>query len=798
MLVVAAIDPLSAGAGDQVAVFTLNVNEVLKGDVLAVVRSNDILVAQDDLAQAGVTGLAGKREKIRNRTFISLASLAPDVKYEIDPKTVVLKIVVQAKHLGTESIDLRRVLPPPGLVYSHDTSFFLNYSLSTNDFKPSSLNSFNEAGISMFGNSLLDSAFSVDSTGKLTITNTTLTIDDREDLRRLTLGDVGIGGGDPFGGGGGIGGLGLSKNLGLDPYYFQTVGQDIRAELTSPSTVQLYVNGRRVFNENLPPGIFTLQNVPYVAGAGNTELVIRDAFGREEDFTAPYYYAAALLQPGVNTYNLFLGAEKLGPFDYNGPLVFSASDTFGFNNWVSPSLRLEGEQSGLVSGGLGLNFGIPYGNLSVTGAVSDSPMSAATPAPAGPTPTPAISGAQPIITASSITPSGAGGGRVMGYGALLGYSFMRPSYGIGGSVQWTSQHYANLSLTPEADRDVLQAQLGGNFHLSSRGSLAVSLQDTQDRDTGSRQTALLTSTWRLGELLSVYGSIEGSKTSRAPFSLTLAAGVGIALPQGSSANLEYQNQQGAQKSSVYSAQFSKSQPTGPGAGYFISAQDGTGGLADSAQILYRGIDTSQNLQINSSGSKNLHESYSLSGALVGIGGRLMPCQPIQGSFGLVSAGGLAGIEVFSSHQPVGETDSHGDLIVPQLASYYGNQLGVDDKEIPVEYRIDATTEYVAPPYHGGAVVAFPIRPVRSFVGKLQVMLQGRPMIPSFGQLTMTADGKSFISPLGRDGAFFLDSPPIGRYPARIDFDKGTCEFMINIPDVKRPFVRLGTMGCTIQ
>ena len=188
----------------------------------------------------------------------------------------------------------------------------------------------------------------------------------------------------------------------------------------------------------------------------------------------------------------------------------------------------------------------------------------------------------------------------------------------------------------------------------------------------------------------------------------------------------------------------------------------------------------------------------MAGALVGIGGRLMPSQPTQGSFGLVRAGGLPGVEVFSSNQAMGETDSRGDLVIPQLSSYYGNQLGVDDKDIPVDYRIDAIKEYVAPPYRGGAVVAFPIRPVRSFVGKLQVMLQGRARIPSFGQLTVTADGKSFISPVGRDGTFFLDSPPIGRYPARIDFDKGTCEFMMNIPDLKRPFVRLGTVGCTIQ
>ena len=120
--VAAMVFPLAVRAGDQLAVFTLTVNEVAKGDVLAIVRTDDILVPLDQMEKAGVTGLGGKHEEIKKRTFVSLASLAPDVKYELDPKLVALKIIVQPKHLGGEVLDLRKALPPPGLAYSHDTS----------------------------------------------------------------------------------------------------------------------------------------------------------------------------------------------------------------------------------------------------------------------------------------------------------------------------------------------------------------------------------------------------------------------------------------------------------------------------------------------------------------------------------------------------------------------------------------------------------------------------------------------------------------------------------------------------
>ena len=84
----------------------------------------------------------------------------------------------------------------------------------------------------------------------------------------------------------------------------------------------MYVNGRLVYREDLPPGVFTLQNIPYGLGAGttgfgggNTELVIRDAFGREQDITQPYYYAPQLVPVGLHLYNLAFGPERVGSAD---------------------------------------------------------------------------------------------------------------------------------------------------------------------------------------------------------------------------------------------------------------------------------------------------------------------------------------------------------------------------------------------------------------------------------------------------------------------------------------------------
>ena len=795
----AMVFPLAVRAGDQLAVFTLTVNEVAKGDVLAIVRTDDILVPLDQMENAGLTAVDGKHEQIKKRTFVSLASLAPDLKYELDPKTVSLKITVQAKHLGGEFLNLSRVNPPPGLTYSHDTSLFLNYSLGSNDFD--SISSFEEVGLSMFGNSLLDSTFSVDQTGEIDRGNSNLTIDDLPDLRRLELGDVTPFTTDPLGGGAAIGGVSISKNTGIDPYYVQSVGDSLRAEVLSPSTVEAYVNGRLVFRQDLPPGVYTLQNIPYGLGAGtsgfgagNTELVIRDAFGREQDITQPYYYAPQLIPVGLHLYNLAFGPERQGS-SYNGPFVFSANDSFGLTERISPGLRLEGSDNGLLSGGLTLNLGIPLGSLFLAGAASEAPM----PGKAAPVPTPLPTGVNspPTVTANPTAVFAGGGGTAMGYAGTLTYTYARPFYSFGGNVQLFSPHYANLSLPPQLDRSTFQAGIGFGLQISSRSSVSGSFAYSKDRDHGTRQTVSITGLYRLWKGASAYLGASRSTASGNAASITLSGGISFALGTQANANLGYEHQIGPGSGDVYTAQFSKAPPAGPGAGYLLGAQTGSQGQSETAELLYHGERTSDFLTIDHSGART-SEALGIAGSVVAIGGRVMPSQPLGGSFALVRAGGVPGVEVSLSNQLMGLTDSRGDFVLGQLNAYYGNPVSIDEHDIPVDYRIDATKEYVAPPYRGGTVVSFPVRPVRSFVGKLQVVMPGKTVVPSFGQLTMDAEGKSFISPIGRDGAFFLDSPPLGRYPARIDFDSGTCAFTINIPDLGQPFVRLGTLRCTMQ
>ena len=71
------------------------------------------------------------------------------------------------------------------------------------------------------------------------------------------------------------------------------------------------------------------------------------------------------------------------------------------------------------------------------------------------------------------------------------------------------------------------------------------------------------------------------------------------------------------------------------------------------------------------------------------------------------------------------------------------------------------------------------------------------MIPAYGQLIVTAEGRQFDSPIGRDGEFYLDNVPTGRHPAIIEHETTRCSFTLGVPQTSGPVMNLGTLRCVV-
>ena len=123
-------------------------------------------------------------------------------------------------------------------------------------------------------------------------------MDDRARLVRYLVGDRFDATG-PLGGSALLGGFSVSREFSLDPYFvrFPTVG--LSGAVFTRSTAEVYVNGQLVRREILPPGPFELRNLPASVGSGTAEVVLRDAFGRQQVISPPFYFTSTLLRAGI-------------------------------------------------------------------------------------------------------------------------------------------------------------------------------------------------------------------------------------------------------------------------------------------------------------------------------------------------------------------------------------------------------------------------------------------------------------------------------------------------------------------
>jgi len=180
---------------------------------------------------------------------------------------------------------------------------------------------------------------------------------------------------------------------------------------------------------------------------------------------------------------------------------------------------------------------------------------------------------------------------------------------------------------------------------------------------------------------------------------------------------------------------------------------------------------------------------------VAIGGSIYATRAVQQSFALIRVPGVGGVRGYSSNQEVGRTSDSGELLVPDLLSYYGNSLSISDLDVPFDYAIDATEKVVAPPHRGGALVSFPVRKIRSVTGILAVREGPALIVPASGELTVQADGNESASPVGNGGEFYFESLGAGQYPATLAYPGGTCRFLLSIPPSNALSLDVGRVVC---
>jgi outer membrane usher protein len=365
-------------------------------------------------------------------------------------------------------------------------------------------------------------------------------------------------------------------------------------------------------------------------------------------------------------------------------------------------------------------------------------------------------------------------------------------FNFGTSVRFLSPHYATASLKSSDERSWLQLNTVLGFSVAERTGVSLQYTLENSQKSGAIHRYALSTTTRLLSRLNLF--VRGGY-SRGPEKDSTEITTGLSFLFGEiNGALSYRQESGI---ATGTASVQKSLPTGSGFGYLIQANTSQGRYAADSLLQYQG-------------PYGRYEAYygrldeqsstllSASGGFVYLGGSLLATRPVQDSFALIRVPGLAGIRGYTNNLEVGSSDSKGNLLVPNLLPYYGNKLSISDKDVPLDYNIATIEKVVAPPYRGGAVVTFPVQRIQRLAGTVTLDQSGQIILPSYGELLLTANGRRFESPIGRDGEFYLENVPAGHYRAVVNHRDRSCEFEMDVPSSQAAEVKVGDLRCVVH
>ncbi len=735
------------------AMLTATVNNSPAGDVVVLMTGRDVWIELAGLKRVGIKTIFGQRRREYDTVFVSLATLAPDVSFVVDPAELELRLTVAPALLG------KTVVAPPGRTAaagrtaSRTKGAFVNYAANWRERGAPRL--FAETAFSASGALVSSTLFTV-SSGRLIRGLSQAVFDDARHLNRWTLGDRILTGGE-LGGALTIGGVVLAREYGIDPSFLRYPTLNVAGAVAAPATVEVYSNGQLVQRRDLPPGQFEVKSLPVAAGRGVTRVVVRDVFGRTQEFGAPYYVSTSLLSKGLQDYVYGAGFERERPGEENWRytrLVALMRHRVGVTDNVTAGFRGEGT-SGLLSGGPSLNWRFALGEIELGGAVSR--------------------------TADA---------RV-GAAGVVGYRYLGRRLTLGSVFRATGRSYETLGSRYDFRPAIREADFAASVRVGTTASVSVRhVQSTENDLFGGTRSSITLSSRALGAA-DVFGTVARRGGANGGTDLV----VGLTRTFGGATGLHVSRDVSGPGPAVTSAEVSKSAPAGTGYGYRAGWRDGAQQQA-SGLFEYQNPYGRYEASVGAAGSGS-GAAVGAAGALVAVGGRVYATRSIQDSYALVRVPETPGVRVFASHQEIGRTNRHGDLLVPNLQSYSINELTIADGDVPLTNAVDSADRVVVPANRGAAVVVFPVRRLRVTTGSLELATRDGLIIPAFGVLTLEPATEGLTSPIGRDGEFYLENVPPGAHRAVVTANGRRCEFTLTATAADAPQVDLGTVRCVI-
>lgn len=734
-------------------VYDVEINTQGTSEMLVVLRNRDgvLWLEEDDFnrLRLQIPGTAPALHE--GRRYLSLTGV-PGMEINIDQarQRLILNAPPEAfvtTRLGVAAREAT-ALSPTG------NGAFLNYQMSAQQIAGDNFGAgFGELGIFTPRGVLIQSgvvrANSIDT--QAVRLDSTFTMDFPRRMERLTLGDA-ISDGGVWGSSVRFGGIGWGKNFSLRPDLLTTPLLSATGNAVVPSTVDVYVNNQRVSSESLPPGPFVIDRLPSVTGAGQVNVVVRDALGREQQLSRPFYSSARLLAPDLSQYEFDVGTirqDYASASDRYGDLVASGTYRRGLNNVLTLEAHAEFLQDQAQAAGLTLaaamgSFGVINLSAASGGGQGESGS---------------------LVIAGIERQSGR-------FNWALSSGYATDGYRQVASAQMPSMQFRRRDL----------AQVGASFRRFGSVSLAFVRQqyavlDEQrtvsanySRNVGQRGAINLTAT---------RSELADEKAYGAYLTFTMALGANASASVAAAGGTG----QGAPDDELY-ASYSKNSPVGLGNGYRLSAS--TAGNYDTQWRNQTRVGDLSLAAARYSGVSGLSADWT--GAATLVGGEIRTARRVSSSFALVNMGGIPDVPVYVDNQLVTRTDSKGLAMLHDLRAYEPNRISIQPTEVPLDVTIGARQMVVSPTFRSGVIANFPVERTRS--GTFRLVKTDGSVVPAGA----TVRFKSQSFPVAYDGVTYVTGFDHGMAGDAI-WEGNRCIFRLDPPPAGDPLPDMGTVVC---
>jgi outer membrane usher protein len=535
-----------------------------------------------------------------------------------------------------------------------------------------------------------------------------------------------------------LGGARVARNFDVRPDLVTFPVPAFGANAVVPTTVDLFVNGRRQFSGATDTGPFLIADPPALTGAGEVSLVYRDAAGREIVTVQPLYVDSRLLERGLSDYAFEVGYPRRNygtlSSDYGDAAATAASVRYG----VTDLLTLEGHaETADELDNLGLGGLVALGRFGVVSL--------------------------------SFAQSADLGAR--GEQRSAGYQYIAPHWSVDVYERRTYDDYRDIGTLEGSPVPTRFSRAGVSV---SFGDHTGSINYTRQEDPtfgGSRvMSAGYSSSWADGRVtvfLTAFRDLETDDGDGAYLAVSMNFGDRSSVYSGVSRN-------GEDETVVLGTGRPVDYDRG-GIGWNFYAERGNDDYSRGmARLDYRNRfgDWSALLEETSSSTSGDTTNAALygSGAIVYMRGGLFAARPIYDGFALVSTAGTADVPVLRENRLLGATNRRGYLLVPDLPAYRTSRLGIDPLSLPLDVNVGAVRLEANPRSLSGVRVDFPLERYRGATIVL-VDAAGKPLEAGLRATLLDTQESALIGYDGR--VFFAVLQPSNR--VAVDTEDGRCE-----------------------